>query len=151
MKLYLPRLSGAPIAQAQPKAPSAPVGTGKEAVLVVEDEDDVCRFTADVLGELGYRVLTARDAASALRVLEDEPDIDLLFTDIGLPGGVNGRELADEALRRFPALRVLFTTGYTRNAVIHHGRLDPGVELIAKPFTQSSLAEKVKQSLNGKT
>jgi PAS domain S-box-containing protein len=145
VKLYLPRLSGTPIAQIRPKVPSAPKGTGKETILVVEDDDDVCQFTAEVLGELGYRVLTARDAASALRVLEEESDVDLLFTDIGLPGGVNGRELADEALRRSPALRVLFTTGYTRNAVIHHGRLDAGVNLITKPFTQASLAEKVNQ------
>lgn len=99
VKLYLPRLSSVPLAQIQPKAPSAPGGTEKETVLVVEDEDDVCRFTADVLGELGYRVLTARDAASALRVLEEESDVKLLFTDIGLPGGVNGRQLADAALR----------------------------------------------------
>lgn len=149
VKLYLPRLSAVPIAQAQPKAPSAPAGTGKETVLVVEDDDDVCQFTADVLGELGYRVLTACDAASALRVLEEDPAVDLLFTDIGLPGGVNGRELADQALRRFPALRVLFTTGYTRNAVIHHGRLDAGVDLITKPFTQTTLAQKIRQVLNG--
>jgi PAS domain S-box-containing protein len=149
VKLYLPRLTAAPTAQTQTKAPPAPVGTGKECVLVVEDDDDVCKFTADVLGELGYRVLTARNAASALRVLEEHREIDLLFTDIGLPGGVNGRQLADEALTRFPALRVLFSTGYTRNAIIHHGRLDPGVQLILKPFNQSNLAEKVKQALEG--
>ncbi len=151
VKLYLPRLSGAWIAEAQRKTPSVPLGTEKETVLVVEDDNDVCKFTADVLSELGYRVLTASDAAAALRVLDEDPDIDLLFTDIGLPGGVNGRELADEALRQFPALRILFTTGYTRNAIIHHGRLDPGVDLIAKPFTQSSLADKVRQSLTGRT
>jgi PAS domain S-box-containing protein len=151
VKLYLPRLSGAPIVQVEQKAASASAGTEKGTVLVVEDDDDVRQFTADVLGELGYRVLTARDAASALRVLAQESGIALLFTDIGLPGGVNGRQLADEALRRVPTLKVLFTTGYTRNAVIHHGRLDPGVHLIAKPFTQSSLAQKVGQVLNGET
>jgi PAS domain S-box-containing protein len=149
VKLYFPRLPGAPMAQAEAKASPLPAELGKKTVLVVEDDDDVRQFTADVLAELGYRVLTARDAASALRTLGEEPGIDLLFTDIGLPGGVNGRELADEALRRRPELKVLFTTGYTRNAVIHHGRLDPGVQLIAKPFTQSGLAQKVWQVLYG--
>jgi CheY-like chemotaxis protein len=149
VKLYLPRLTAAPTAQNQPKAPAAPVGTGKESILVVEDDDDVCKFTAEVLTELGYRVSTASSAASALRMLDENPEIDLLFTDIGLPGGVNGRQLADEALTRFPALRVLFSTGYTRNAIIHHGRLDPGVQLILKPFNQANLAEKVKQALGG--
>jgi CheY-like chemotaxis protein len=120
-------------------------------VLAVEDDDDVREFTADVLGELGYRVLTAHDAESALRILGENPDVDLLFTDIGLPGGVNGRELADAARKRSPALKVLFTTGYTRNAVIHHGRLDAGVNLISKPFTQTSLAEKVRQVLNAES
>jgi PAS domain S-box-containing protein len=149
VKLYFPRLPGTPMAQAEAKTPTPPAGLGKKTVLVVEDADDVRQFTADVLAELGYRVLTARDAASALRTLGEEPGIDMLFTDIGLPGGVNGRELADEALRRHPELKVLFTTGYTRNAVIHHGRLDPGVQLIAKPFTQSGLAQKVWQVLYG--
>ena len=107
------------------------------------------QFTAEVLSELGYRVLTARDAASALRLLEENPDIQLLFTDIGLPGGINGRALADEFRRRLPNLKVLFTTGYTRNAIIHHGRLDPGVNLLLKPFNQISLGEKVRQVLGG--
>ncbi len=151
VKLYLPRLSSAHVAPIQPRAPAIPAPTGQETVLVVEDDEDVCRFTADVLTELGYRVLTASDAASALRALEAGSDVDLLFTDIGLPGGVNGRQLADEALKRFPGLRVLFTTGYTRNAVIHHGRLDPGVNLITKPFTQTSLAEKVRQELDNRS
>ena len=149
VKLYLPRLSGFPVAPTPPTAPLTPVGTGKATVLLVEDDDDVCKFTADVLAELGYRVLTARDAASALQVLEEHREVDLLFTDIGLPGGVNGRKLADEALALYPGLRVLFTTGYTRNAVIHHGRLDPDVHLILKPFNQLNLAEKVKQALGG--
>jgi PAS domain S-box-containing protein len=149
VKLYLPRLSGFPVVPAPPAPPAPPAGKGKATVLVVEDDDDVCKFTADVLGELGYRVLTARDAASALSVLDEHREIDLLFTDIGLPGGVNGRKLADDALALYPELRVLFTTGYTRNAVIHHGRLDPGVQLILKPFNQLSLAEKIKQTLKG--
>ena len=77
-------------------------------------------------------------------LLEERREIALLFTDVGLPGGMNGRQLADEARRRRPALKVLFTTGYARNAIVHHGRLDPGVELIVKPFSQASLAQKVR-------
>ena len=100
-----------------------------------------------MLRDLGYRVLTAADAASALDVLEREPEVDLLFTDVGLPNGVNGRQLADAGARRRPRLKVLFTTGYARNAIVHHGRLDPGVELIVKPFTQSDLAAKIRQVL----
>ncbi len=151
VKLYLPRLFGTQFAQTQHQAPPLPAATGQETVLAVEDDDDVREFTADVLGQLGYRVLTAHDAESALRILGENPDVDLLFTDIGLPGGVNGRELADAARKRSPALKVLFTTGYTRNAVIHHGRLDAGVNLISKPFTQTSLAEKVRQVLNAES
>src|SRR5438105_656822 len=111
VKLYLPRLPVPVVAQGEAKTPSVPVASGQETVLVVEDDADVRKFTADVLGELGYRILTAGDAAEAMRVLEDEPGIELMFTDIGLPGGVNGRELADEAKQRFPALKILFTTG----------------------------------------
>jgi len=152
VKLYLPRLAGEQAAQV---LPNAPVNVAREAaegtILVVDDDRDVCRFTAELLRDLGYRVLTAHDAASALRVLDENPHIDLLFSDIGLPGGVNGRQLADEAQSRRPKLKVIFTTGYTRNAVIHHGRLDPGVALIQKPFTQPVLASKVKQVLAADT
>jgi len=148
VKLYLPRLF-AVSQQQQPEAAVAPVTPGAEqgTILVVEDDDDVRKFTSDALGELGYRVLTARDAASALRALEARSGVNLLFTDIGLPGGVNGRELADQALRLDRTLKILFTTGYTRNAVIHHGRLDPDVDLIAKPYTQSSLRDAIKRVL----
>jgi PAS domain S-box-containing protein len=149
VKLYLPRLVSMPETQAERKREIPAPATAKGTIVVVEDDDDVCKFTADVLGNLGYRVLSARDGASALRLLEAERDVDLLFTDIGLPGGMNGRQLADEARRRMPSLRVLFTTGYTRNAVIHHGRLDPDVDLIVKPFTQGSLSDAVRKVLNG--
>jgi PAS domain S-box-containing protein len=146
VKLYLPRLVDVP--RIEPAITIMPIAAGQHGmIVVVEDDDDVCKFTADALRLCGYRVVTARDAHSALRALEAEPHVDLLFTDIGLPGGTNGRALADEALKRFPKLRVLFTTGYTRNAVIHHGRLDPDVDLIVKPFSQSALAEAVKKVL----
>jgi PAS domain S-box-containing protein len=150
VKLYLPRYAGTPTVLPAPRSPAHAMGTERGKILVVEDDRDVCAFTATVLGELGYQVLNAGDAESALSLLLEETDVDLLFTDIGLPGGMNGRQLADAARQRFPALRVLFTTGYTRNAIIHHDRLDPGVELIVKPFTQTSLANKVKQVLKAK-
>jgi CheY-like chemotaxis protein len=93
-------------------------------------------------------VVEAEDGPSALRQIERLGAVDMLFTDIGLPG-MNGRELAEEARRRRPKIRVLYTTGYARNAVVHHGRLDPGVHLIAKPFTYAELASKVRQVLDG--
>ena len=97
---------------------------------MVEDEADVRSFTVEMLRELGYRVIEAPDGPSGLRLLDAHREINLLFTDVGLPGGMNGRQLADEAQRRKAGLKVLFTSGYARNAIVHHGRLDPGVELI---------------------
>jgi CheY-like chemotaxis protein len=102
------------------------------------------------LSELGYSVLEAVDGASALRALEAHPDVRLLFTDVGLPGGLNGRQLADEARKRYPDLLVLYTTAYARNAIVHQGRLDPGVELITKPFTFAALATKVNAVFEGR-
>jgi CheY-like chemotaxis protein len=115
----------------------------------VEDDEDVRSYSADILRSLGYRVIEAPDGPTALRLLDAESELRLLFTDVGLPGGLNGRQLADEAKRRRPDLKVLFTTGYARNAIVHQGRLDPGVELIVKPFTASSLAAKIQQVLHG--
>jgi CheY-like chemotaxis protein len=110
---------------------------------------DRCRrsFMLPVLREHGYRVLEASNGIAALELLEAEKDLRLLFTDVGLPGGRNGRQLADEARRRRPDLLVLFTTGYTRNAIIHQGRLDPGAELIGKPFTYATLVAKIQRLL----
>ena len=104
--------------------------------------------TARLLRQLGYRVIEAVDGGAALRVLDDERDLNLLFTDVGLPGGLNGRQLADEVGRRRPGLKVLFTTGYARDAIIHQGRLEPGLHLIVKPFTFAGLATKVRQVLD---
>ncbi|RYY84815.1 MAG: response regulator, partial [Comamonadaceae bacterium] len=135
VKVYLPRLVGAAhdLVDTQP-ADGAALGGSQELVLVVEDEPAVRQFSVEALNELGYRVLEADGAAAALRLIDAHPEIDLLFTDVVMPE-VNGRKLADEALRRRPGLRVLFTTGYTRNAVVHNGVLDAGVLLIGKPFT----------------
>jgi CheY-like chemotaxis protein len=115
---------------------------------VVEDEEGVRALTVETLRDLGYTVLQAPDGQAALRLLEDATNVRLLFTDVGLPGGMNGRQLADEVQRRFPGLKVLFTTGYARNAIVHQGRLDPGVELITKPFSRNELAHKIRMMLD---
>ena len=117
-----------------------------ETILVVEDDADVRTYSCETLSELGYTVAAAENGGAGLRLLDANPSIEVLFTDIGLPGGMNGRQLADEARRRKPGLKVLFTTGYARNAIIHDGRLDPGVELITKPFTQAALAARFPSS-----
>jgi CheY-like chemotaxis protein len=124
-----------------------PRGEQRETILVVEDEPAVRELSVEVLSELGYRVLEAEGAAAALRLIDAHTDIALLFTDIVMPE-TNGRKLAEEAGRRRPGLKVLFTTGYTRNAVVHNGVLDPGVALIGKPFTIEELAAKVRAVLD---
>jgi signal transduction histidine kinase len=143
VKMYFPRLVGSTPERVAEIAPRPSPGSG-ESILVVEDNEDVRAFTAQVLADLGYRVTLASDGKLAIEILEQLSGVDLLFTDVGLPNGMNGRELAIQAQRRWPRMKVLYTTGYTRNAIIHHGRLDSGVELITKPFTQSSLATKVR-------
>ena len=124
-----------------------PIASGDEVVLVVEDNPDVRTFSVASLSELGYRVLQAGDAEAALTVLRSDQRVDLLFTDVVLPGRT-GRELADEAAKLRPGLKVLFTTGYSRNAIVHHGRLDPGVRLLQKPFTFDQLASRLREVLD---
>jgi CheY-like chemotaxis protein len=150
VKLYLPRHGGTDvIADEQQQYREFPRARQDETVLVVEDDPDVRDYTVEIVGNLGYRVLSAEDGASALRVLDAHPEIRLLFSDVGLPGGMNGRQLSEAALRRRPRLKVLFTTGYARNAIVHQGRLDPGVEVIFKPFTYSGLATKIRGVIDG--
>ncbi len=148
VKLYLPRLM---TSEHEAGAVSQPVPLPRaalaETILVVEDEEGVRTFTVEMLRELGYRVVDAADGNAALALIDADPAIRLLFTDVGLPGGMNGRELADEVLKRRPGLRILFTSGYTRNAIVHGGRLDVGVALLSKPFTYTALAEKVREVL----
>jgi CheY-like chemotaxis protein len=149
VKLYFPCFaaeiadagSGTTVGSQNPSAAS-----GFETVLVVEDDRDVRGHVVEALGELGYRVLEAAEGAAALRVLNAEPDIALLFVDAGLPGQLDGIQLAEEARRQRPLLRVLFTTAYPRNAIVQ-GRLDPGAALIAKPFTHTGLATHIRQAL----
>ncbi len=148
VKVYLPRLVNATEEEAGPPAPPPlPLADAQEVVLVVEDEAAVRQFSVEALGELGYRVLEADGAAAALKLIDAHPEIDLLFTDVVMPD-VNGRKLAEEALRRRPGLKVLFTTGYTRNAVVHNGVLDAGVHLLGKPYTLEDLALRVREALD---
>jgi PAS domain S-box-containing protein len=150
IKIYLPRFTG--VAGDEPAASSgiAPQGDRSETVLVVEDDADVRAYSVSVLGELGYAVHEAGDGPAALGILNgaEGATIDLLFTDVVLPAGMSGADLAAAAVRRRPGLKVLFTTGYARDAIVHHGRLDPGVELITKPFTYADLAARVRQVLD---
>jgi CheY-like chemotaxis protein len=113
---------------------------------VVEDEAGVRSTTSEALRELGYSVVAAEDGASALRLLAQQPSIALLFTDMVMPG-MTGRELADRAVQQRPDLKVLYTTGYTRNGIVHGGKLDAGVELLPKPFSIDQLARKVRRVL----
>ncbi len=150
IRIYLPRLVASDgVIDDQSTAVSIPKGNG-ETILVVEDEPDVRNFAVEALGELGYRVLDAQDGSQALRILDAHREVALLLTDVGLPGGMNGRQLADEARRRRADLKVMFTSGYARNAIVHHGRLDAGVGLITKPFAYAELAAKVRHVLDAR-
>ena len=148
VKIYLSRYTGDEDATERDSRAKDTARAIDETILVVEDDEALRSYTTEILVELGYRVLAAHDGARALQVLDGNP-IDLLFTDVVMPGGMNGRQLADEAMRRRPGLKVLFTTGYTRNAIVHHGRLDAGVHMIGKPFSFSELGAKVRTLLDG--
>jgi CheY-like chemotaxis protein len=146
VKIYLPRSLG-PGQSAEETAMPAQVDGGDETVLIVEDDALVRKYVITQITSLGYATLEAPNAAEALKIIENGATIDLLFTDIIMPGSMNGRQLADEALRRRPALKVLFTSGYTENAIMHHGRLDAGVLLLAKPYRKSELARMLRTAL----
>jgi PAS domain S-box-containing protein len=150
MKLYLPRIHAASAANETEIETPVARGSPHETILVVEDDEDVRNYGSETLRELGYHVLEAETGRAGLQLLERHPGVRVLFTDIGLPGGMNGRQLVDEARKRRPDLRVLFTTAYARNAIVHDGRLDPGVELITKPYTQAALAAKLRDILDAR-
>jgi PAS domain S-box-containing protein len=148
VQIYLPRFLGE-VAPSNREAPLATAqGNRSETILVVEDDDDVRIYTTSSLRELGFTVLEASDGESALRLLTMHPEIALLFTDVGLPR-LNGRQLVDQAKTLRPDLKVLFTSGYARQAIVHDGRLDQGVELLTKPFTRSQLAARIRGVLDG--
>ena len=147
VKLYLPRATGVDHAATE-MLPSAAVQGGHEAVLVVEDDALVRKYVLTQIRSLGYSTLEACNAAEALQMIDSAADIDLLFTDVIMPGAVNGRQLVDEALKRRPSLKTLFTSGYTENAIVHHGRLDSGVLLLAKPYRKPELARMIRMALD---
>jgi len=151
VKIYLPRLHADETTVDDAPAPRVARGRESETILVVEDDDDVRAYSSGVLRDLGYTVLEASNGKAALEQLERRPEIRLLFTDVGLPGGLNGRQLAEAARALHRNLKVLFTTGYARNAIVHDGRLDPGVQLITKPFTYAALAGKLRDILDSQT
>jgi CheY-like chemotaxis protein len=150
VKIYLPRLYANESAEAAEPVSRIAKGRDGETILAVEDDVDVRAHTSGILRELGYRVLEAANGVAALEIVQNHPEIDLLFTDVGLPGGMNGRQLANAARNLNSKLKVLFTTGYARNAIVHEGRLDPGVQLITKPFTYAGLSEKVRDLLDAR-
>ena len=148
IKIYLPRYVGSDSeVEAEPGEELVPEGDASATILVCEDDEDVRALSADSLRGLGYAVIEAADGESALRILQGDVTVDLLFTDVVLPG-ITGAELSREARAIRPGLRVLFTTGYARNAIVHQGRLDPGVELISKPFSYSDLAIRIRDLLD---
>jgi PAS domain S-box-containing protein len=145
VRIYLPRTWGLEAAEIDTEM--GPITGGTETVLVVEDDEQVRGTVIDLLSELGYRVLKAKDVQSALAVLETGISIDLIFTDVVMPGQVRSTELARQARERLPNTAVLFTSGYTENSIVHGGRLDEGVELLSKPYTREALAQKIRQVL----
>ncbi len=148
VKIYLPR-SHQPEAE-MPDMQALPITGGAETILVVEDDIAVQATAVDMLSELGYRVLKANDGQGALTILQSGIPIDLLFTDVVMPGPIRSPDLARHAKQLIPGISVLFTSGYTQNAIVHGGRLDPGVELISKPYRREDLARKMRYMLGSK-
>jgi signal transduction histidine kinase/ActR/RegA family two-component response regulator len=149
VKIYLPRSTCIEVPDSPETLSQIANGSADTVILVVEDDPDVRALTVNMLERLNYRVVEASDGRDALRALHSRPDIGLMFTDVGLPGDYDGRQLADEARRQRPELRVLFTTGYAYSGIIHDGRLDPGLDLLRKPFNSASLANKIRAVLEG--
>jgi PAS domain S-box-containing protein len=145
VKLYLPRTSQSEDIIVDVDA--GPLTGGSETILVAEDDDAVRDTVVAMLSDLGYRVLKARDATSALSIIDSGIPIDLLFTDVVMPGPMKSPEMARKAQERLPGLAVLFTSGYTENSIVHGGRLDEGVELLSKPYTREALARRLRQVL----
>jgi len=145
VRMYLPQAVGA--AESAEFARPSSVEGGRETILVVEDDHLVRTFVVGQIQSLGYATLAAVNAAEALVVIDSPTEIDLLFTDMIMPGSMNGRQLADKALQRRSSLKILFTSGYSNEAIIHHGHLDAGVLLLAKPYRKSDLARMIRAAL----
>jgi CheY-like chemotaxis protein len=145
-RLYLPQADAPATQIAEPLA--AAIEGGNETILVVEDDELVRAYVSTQLQGLGYTTLTAANGVEALAIADGGAAFDLLFTDVIMPGPFNGRQLAAEMMQRRPSLKVLFTSGYTENAIIHHGRLDSGVLLLAKPYRKLDLARMLRVALS---
>ncbi len=146
IKMYLPRSTSQE--DLEVVTLDGPVEGGPETILVAEDAEGVRAAVVEMLQELGYRVLKAPDASAALTILESGMPIDMLFTDVVMPGLLKSAELARKAKDRLPHIAVLFTSGYTENSIVHGGKLDPGVQLLSKPYTREALARKIRYVLN---
>ena len=146
IKLYLPPARGQ--VETAPAAVTA-LPHGNETIMVVEDDALVRNFVIAQLQSLGYRTVGAANGPAALNLIEDGQAFDLLFTDVIMPGGMSGRELAEKVLKLRPDIKVLYTSGYTDNAIVHQGRLDPGVLLLTKPYRKSQLANMIRRALTG--
>jgi CheY-like chemotaxis protein/two-component sensor histidine kinase len=144
IRLYLPPAKAAAQADA---VPEAPIPLGNEAILVVEDDTLVREFVVNQLQGLGYTTSAVSNGTEALDAMKTGQGFDLLFTDVIMPGGMTGKELASEVTRLRPATRVLYTSGYTDNAMIEHGQLDHGALLLSKPYRRSELAQMVREAL----
>ena len=147
VRLYLPQAQ-AEIVASRGEPPTEPAQQFMAAtIMVVEDDAQVRKLAVNMLNSLGYQTVEAGDAWTALRLLAERPEVDLLFTDVVLPGGMSGVELAREARQSRPELKVLFTSGYTEHALLHNGQVQDGVELLPKPYRKASLAKKVRAML----
>ena len=147
VKLYLPR-SGKPVDKRPPEVESQESAAGAASILVVEDDEALRQIPVTILREQGYKVVEAQDGKEAIRRLKDGQPFDLLFTDVVLPGGINGFEIADQAKGIQPNIKILYTTGYADNAVVQNGNLDSRVPVINKPYRRAELLEKVRAMLN---
>jgi CheY-like chemotaxis protein len=148
IKLYMPRALEGQAAKT-PDDKTQEIELGTERILVVEDEALVRSVSVNILRDQGYEIVEAEDGAEAIRQLNDGQPFDLLFTDVILPGGMNGPDIAVEAERLQPGIKVIYTTGYAENAMIHDGKMDAGVTLVNKPFRRTELLDKVRTKLDG--
>jgi CheY-like chemotaxis protein len=147
MSLYLPRHAGKP-EEVEVRAVAAAHESGHgETVLLIEDQDSLRIVLAEMLESAGYQVIAAADGHGGLDVLHGKRRIDILVTDVGLPGGLNGRQVADAGRVVWPGLKVLFITGYAENAAVGDGQLDPGMEVLTKPFDMEALTRRVRQMI----
>ena len=149
VRVYLPRASANAVVESEDLVHEESQDGAERLVLVVEDDADVRSLTVQLLRDLGYRTIEAANGAEAVEQLELRHDVALLFTDVILKGGETGVDVAKEVQLRSPDIRVLFTSGYTRDVISHHGRLGVGVDLLEKPFTKTQLGTRVAKAING--